>query len=110
MQTLESYAAGSWLAGTGKTAQIENPASEEVIAETSSEGVDFGAMLRTAREQGGPALRAMTFAERGKLLKDLSAAIHEHREELIELVGQDVYDRLVIELAGRRAGTPVSIT
>ncbi|MEZ5978937.1 MAG: 3,4-dehydroadipyl-CoA semialdehyde dehydrogenase [Planctomycetota bacterium] len=37
-----------------------------------------------ARE-GWPKLRALTFVERAKLLKDLSAAIHEHREELIEL-------------------------
>ena len=34
---------------------------------------------------GGEALRALTFAERGQLLKALSKLIHAHRDELIEL-------------------------
>ncbi|MEL6907508.1 MAG: 3,4-dehydroadipyl-CoA semialdehyde dehydrogenase, partial [Planctomycetota bacterium] len=37
------------------------------------------------RDVGGPALRAMTFPERAAMLKGLSAAIHEIREELIEM-------------------------
>jgi oxepin-CoA hydrolase/3-oxo-5,6-dehydrosuberyl-CoA semialdehyde dehydrogenase len=85
MQTLESYVAGRWQAGSGKQAPIENPTSEEVIAEASSQGVDFGAALRHAREVGGPALRAMSFGQRGDMLKALSKAIHAEREALIEV-------------------------
>src|SRR4030095_5457122 len=40
---------------------------------------------RPAREIGAPALRAQSFAARGELLKRLSAALHENRDELIEL-------------------------
>ena len=85
MQTLESYVAGSWQAGSGPMAQIENPTNEEVIAETSSQGVDFGAALDHGRSVGGEALRAMSFGERGDMLKALSKAIHDQREELIEV-------------------------
>jgi oxepin-CoA hydrolase/3-oxo-5,6-dehydrosuberyl-CoA semialdehyde dehydrogenase len=85
MQTLESYAAGRWQAGRGRMAAIENPTNEERIAETSSEGVDFGGVLAHARETGGPALRALSFGRRGELLMALSKALHERREELIEV-------------------------
>jgi len=85
MQKLTSYAAGSWHEGTGEGAQIYDPHTGEAIATVDSTGLDFQAVLDHAHKVGGPALRAMTFGERAALLKALSAAIHEHREELIEI-------------------------
>ena len=41
------------------------------------------ALARFGRDTGGPSLRALSFAQRGELLKTLSATIHEKREELI---------------------------
>src|SRR6185369_15190587 len=61
------------------------PATEEVLAKTSTEGVDFGAALAFARNTGGPALRAMTFAQRGELLRAMSRAIHGKRDELLSM-------------------------
>lgn len=85
MITLESYVLGSWHAGTDAGRTLYNPATEEALATCSTAGIDFGAVLDHARETGGPALRAMGFAARGAMLKALSAAIHEHRDELIDL-------------------------
>ena len=85
MQTLDSYVAGRWQKGQGKPQVLVNPASGESLAETSTAGIDFAAAARHAREIGGPALRALSFAARGELLKRLSAALHEQRDELIEL-------------------------
>lgn len=85
MITCKSWVLGAWHEGTGEPAVLVNPATEEALAHVDSTGVDFGAVARYARETGGPALRAMGFRERGKLLKGLSAALHEYREELIEL-------------------------
>ena len=85
MQRLSSYVQGAWHEGSENLETLYDPTTEEAIAETSTAGIDFGACVRYAREVGGPALREMTFAERGKLLKALSGAIHEHREELIEI-------------------------
>ena len=42
-------------------------------------------MLDYARETGGPALRDIGFAGRGKVLADLAGAIHAAREELLDL-------------------------
>ena len=85
MQRLSSYVLGAWHEGTENLKTLFDPTTEEAIAECSTTGIDFGAVVRHGREVGGPALRALTFAERGKLLKALSGAIHEYREELIEI-------------------------
>lgn len=84
MERLESYLAGEWISGGGKAHLLVNPTTEEAIAETSTEGVDFKRALDFARSHGGPAIRALTFAERGELLRAMSRAIHQAREELIE--------------------------
>lgn len=85
MQELSSYVLGAWKSGSGRTATLVNPTSEEPLAQTSTGGIDFQAVLGHARETGGPALRALSFGERAGLLKALSAAVHAAREELIEL-------------------------
>ncbi|MCB9592970.1 MAG: 3,4-dehydroadipyl-CoA semialdehyde dehydrogenase [Sandaracinaceae bacterium] len=84
MITLKSYLRGEWVEGQGAGATLVNPSTGEPIATTSTEGFDFGAAVAHARDVGGPALRAMTFAERGAVLKTLSKAIHTHRDALIE--------------------------
>lgn len=89
MKTLKSYIQGRWIEGDGHKTQLFNPATGEAIADCSSAGIDLGAACAHAREVGGPALRAMTFAQRGKLLKALSLALHEHREELLDLSQQN---------------------
>jgi 3,4-dehydroadipyl-CoA semialdehyde dehydrogenase len=82
---LRSYVEGKWVEGTGERARLVNPTTEEVLAESSTEGIDFAAALDYARTKGNPALRELTFVERGKLLSGMATAIHEHREELVEL-------------------------
>jgi oxepin-CoA hydrolase/3-oxo-5,6-dehydrosuberyl-CoA semialdehyde dehydrogenase len=85
MIRLTSYLAGSWFAGSGRHVPLVDPSTEEVIAEASSEGADFAAALEHARNVGGPALRALSFAERAALLKDMAKILHAHREELLDL-------------------------
>ncbi|QDU66602.1 3,4-dehydroadipyl-CoA semialdehyde dehydrogenase [Engelhardtia mirabilis] len=85
MIKLESYLSGTWQTGQGDPQVLVDPATEMPLAECASDGIDRGAAVAYAREVGGPALRAMTFAERAAALKALSGAIHEHREALIEL-------------------------
>jgi len=85
MIELGSYVGGKWVKGSGKAAELVNPATEEVLATTSTEGIDFGAALAHAREKGGAALRAMTFAQRGEMLRAMSRAIHGKRDELLAI-------------------------
>lgn len=86
---LPSYVCATWAssktpAGHAATPLV-NPATEAVLATASTEGVDFAAALSFARERGGPALRSLTFRERGALLRAMSQAIHARRDELLAL-------------------------
>src|SRR5687768_17185759 len=85
MLTLRSYVGGRWVAGTGKSQTLLNPTTEEPLAQASSEGLDFTAALDHARRVGGPALRALSFAERGALLKAMADALQAERDALLEL-------------------------
>lgn len=84
-QILENYVGGRWQPGTGRLADLCDPATGEVVARAGTGGVDMKAALAYARDVGGPALRAMTFAQRGELLLAASKAIFAHRDALLEL-------------------------
>ena len=64
MQVLKSFAAGRWVEGPERQ-PIVNPTTEQQVAEAAAGGVDIAAALAFARDKGGPALRQMTFAQRG---------------------------------------------
>jgi len=89
MKTLSSYVKDRWAAGNAPFAALVNPATEEPLAQTSTAGIDMGGVLDHARAHGGPALRELSFAERGELLKAWSKALHAAREELIALAMQN---------------------
>ena len=81
---LRSFAQDKWAVGT-KATPLYSAVTGQVIAETGSDGLDFGAMVAHARTVGGPALRKLTFHERAVLLKALANAIMARKEELYEL-------------------------
>jgi 3,4-dehydroadipyl-CoA semialdehyde dehydrogenase len=81
---LKSYVGGRWVQGAGAGQPLLDPSTEETVAAASTEGIDFVGARSHALDRGGPALRAMTFAERGEMLLALSRAIHGRRDELIE--------------------------
>ena len=85
MNSLRSYVGGHWVEGSGTPQVLQNPATEEPLAKVSSEGIDLATALDHARTRGGPALRALSFAERGALLKAMAQAIQAHRDELLDL-------------------------
>ena len=85
MLTLRSFLGSEWRAGSGEPQTLVNPATEEPLARAGSDGVDLAAALDHARRQGGPALRALSFAERGALLKAMAEALQKARDELLQL-------------------------
>src|SRR3954471_17087415 len=87
MKTLKllNYERDRWMAGDGGLAEIHSAIDGSPVAMTGSNGLDFGAMLTHARNVGGPALRAMTFHERARMIKALGQAIMARKEEVYEL-------------------------
>jgi oxepin-CoA hydrolase/3-oxo-5,6-dehydrosuberyl-CoA semialdehyde dehydrogenase len=84
-QQLLNYERDRWIAGDGNLAEISSAIDGAPVATTGSGGLDFGGMLRHAREVGGPALRQLTFHKRARLIKALGQAIMARKEELYEL-------------------------
>src|SRR6476660_3232485 len=87
MKTLKllNYERDRWVAGDGNLAEISSAIDGAPVAMTGSSGVNFGGMLRHAREVGGPALRKLTFHDRARMVKALGLAIMARKEELYEL-------------------------
>jgi oxepin-CoA hydrolase/3-oxo-5,6-dehydrosuberyl-CoA semialdehyde dehydrogenase len=80
---LKSYLSGEWQEGTGRRTPLVNPSTEEILGEACSEGLDFERALQFSRQKGSPALQAMTFAQRGELLRKLAKIVNDAREQLI---------------------------
>lgn len=78
--TLKNYAQGQWVEGTGEQEVLYNAITGEAIYQTSSAGLDFSDMMDYARKVGNPALRKMTFHERGRMLKALAFYLLERKE------------------------------
>jgi oxepin-CoA hydrolase/3-oxo-5,6-dehydrosuberyl-CoA semialdehyde dehydrogenase len=82
---LQSYVCGAWRSGRDNGVAMRDATTGEVVAQASSAGIDFAAVLVHARELGGPALRAMTFHQRAGLLKALAKRLSELKEEFYAL-------------------------
>jgi oxepin-CoA hydrolase/3-oxo-5,6-dehydrosuberyl-CoA semialdehyde dehydrogenase len=81
---LKNYACGVWQEGSGSGKELRNAITGEVVAEATSDGLDFGEMLAYGREKG-EALRKMTFHERGRMLKALALHLLKNKEAYYEL-------------------------
>jgi oxepin-CoA hydrolase/3-oxo-5,6-dehydrosuberyl-CoA semialdehyde dehydrogenase len=80
MQQLKNYAEGKWVSSNKAGETLHNAITGAAIYTASSEGLDFGAMMHYARKVGGPALRKLTFHERGRMLKALALYLMERKE------------------------------
>lgn len=77
---LQNYANGKWISGEGEGQKLFNAITGDEIGTASSKGLDFAAMMEYARKTGGPALRKMTFQERGRMLKALAIHLQSKKE------------------------------
>lgn len=78
MYQLENYVMGEWVKGAGNGQTLFHAITGEPIAEASTKGIDFASALHFARTIGNPALRKMTFHERGQMLKALALHLRNH--------------------------------
>lgn len=85
MTKLKSYLCGEWREGEGEGEALLNPATEEILAHASADGLDRERALDFARSQGGPALRALTFRQRADLVQKTAVLLQKNRDELIGL-------------------------
>jgi oxepin-CoA hydrolase/3-oxo-5,6-dehydrosuberyl-CoA semialdehyde dehydrogenase len=81
MTKLGNYSRGKWIPGEGEGQILYNAVTGDEIAIASTKGLDFGEMLDYGRRVGNPALRKMTFHQRGRMLKALATYLNQHLEK-----------------------------
>ena len=85
MTKLENYITGKWMTGDGDGQNLYNAVSGDVIATATTKGLDFNAMLEYARKTGNPALRKLTFHERGRMLKELALHLLSKKDKFYKI-------------------------
>src|SRR5579872_3699923 len=77
MPKLGNYVTGRWMEGEGEGQPLFNAYTGDLIGHASTKGLDFAAILEYGRSTGNPALRRMTFPERGRMLRALALHLRE---------------------------------
>jgi oxepin-CoA hydrolase/3-oxo-5,6-dehydrosuberyl-CoA semialdehyde dehydrogenase len=95
---IQNYISGTWVSGEGEGSPLKSAINGEIIGFASSKGIDFGAALEYGRKIGGPALRKLTFQERGRMLKALAMFLNERKQAYYDvsyLTGATRIDNLI---------------
>ncbi len=82
---INSFAAGNWIAPDSAARPIEDAVTGAVFAQAGNGALDVQGMLDYARTVGGPALRAMSFHDRARMLKALALHLGKHKQALYDL-------------------------
>src|SRR5687768_16743428 len=81
MKKLGNYVTGRWITGDGEGQALYNAVNGETIGYASTRSLDFNAILEYGRKTGNPALRKLTFHERGLMLKALALHLRNHLDK-----------------------------
>ncbi|MFN7155602.1 MAG: 3,4-dehydroadipyl-CoA semialdehyde dehydrogenase [Acidovorax sp.] len=84
-EILANFAAGRWQTGTGPGAVLTDPVLGTELVRVDSTGLDLAEAFAFARDQAGPALRAMTYRERAALLGAVVKVLQTHRDAYYDI-------------------------
>lgn len=85
MKQYQNYIQGKWVSGDGSEIKLYNAINGALLGDVSSKGIDYKSVLEYGRSVGGPALRKMTFQERGRMLKALAFHLLEKKESYYQV-------------------------
>lgn len=85
MNKLGNYITGKWITGDGDGQPLHNAVTGDIVAYATTQGLDLESVLRYARATGNPALRKMTFHERGRMLKSLAQHLRQHLDHFYRI-------------------------
>lgn len=84
-ELLPNFAAGRWQAGTGNGTPLFDPVLGNELVRVDSTGLDLPEAFSFARQQGGAALRALTYRERAALLAAIVKVLLANRDAYYEI-------------------------
>ncbi|MBN8879639.1 MAG: phenylacetic acid degradation bifunctional protein PaaZ [Sphingobacteriales bacterium] len=85
MTQFQNYITGKWINGDGAGQSLYNAVNGELIGTASTKGLDFKSILEYGRNTGNPALRKLSFHERGNRLKALALHLQKHLDKFYKI-------------------------
>ena len=85
MNQLQNYILGSWITGDGQGQELYNAVNGNIIATTSTKGLDYKQITDYARNVGNKNLRKLTFHERGRMIKALALHLQNHLPKFYDI-------------------------
>ena len=82
---LENYVTGKWITGDGAGQELYDAVTGVTVANASTKGLDFAAVLQYGREVGNTSLRKFSFHERGRMLRALASHLMSKKEKFYQV-------------------------
>ncbi|MGO4576506.1 3,4-dehydroadipyl-CoA semialdehyde dehydrogenase [Cupriavidus sp. 2TAF22] len=84
-ELLSNHLGGRWQAGTGAGTALLDPVLGNELVRVDATGLDLAAGFAFAREQGGAALRALTYRERAAMLGAIVKVLQANRDAYYDI-------------------------
>ncbi len=84
-ELLPNFLAGRWQTGSGAGTPLFDPVLGNELVRVDAGGLDLAAGFAHARHQGGAALRALTYRQRGELLAAAVKVLQAHRDAYYDI-------------------------
>jgi len=84
-ELLSNHVAGRWQSGSGAGTPLFDPVLGSELARVDATGLDLPEAFAFAREQGGNALRALTYRQRAGLLGAIVKVLQANRDAYYEI-------------------------
>ena len=84
-ELLANFVTGQWQTGQGPGTPLLDPVLGTELVRVSSAGIDLRAAFDFARNTGGPALRALTYAQRAAMLGAAVKVLQAHRDTYYDI-------------------------
>jgi len=82
---LPNFLAGRWQSGPGAGTPLFDPVLGDELVRVDASGLDLEAGFAFARDEGGAALRALTYRQRGQLLANAVKVLQANRDAYYEI-------------------------
>jgi 3,4-dehydroadipyl-CoA semialdehyde dehydrogenase len=84
-ELLLNHLGGRWTAGTGAGTALFDPVLGDELVRVDAGALDLATGFAHSREQGGPALRALSYARRAELLGAVGKVLQANRDAYFEI-------------------------
>lgn len=85
MKKIGNYITGRWIEGEGEGQILRDAVTGQLLYQAGTGGIDFRDILDFSRFKGNPALRKLSFHERGRMLKALALYLQSRLENFYQI-------------------------